>query len=201
MDINNLTVEEFIELKKKMDAAENDTTPYAIVDGDEISVVGDPNNTEVEKHDYVIEFGYPNTDAWKQRLKAEGAEIFGKSDNYIGVRRYYKDVWVPPMIYTAVQTAFAEMYQFFNVITDDGGIRDLTEDEMMVALKMLSQEMMESMAHAVATVLRIPEREEMFMLPLTTMASIMRMIDDFPELLNGVDFFTDASSETNMTVR
>lgn len=200
MDIKNLTVEEFIELKKKMDEAENDTTPYVITNDDEISVVGDPNNTEVKKHDYMIEFGYPNTESWAKTLKAEGAEIFSKTNNYIGVRRYYKDVWVPPMIYTAVQTAFAEMYQFFNVITDDGGVRDLTEEEMMTALKMLSQEMMESMAHAVATILRIPEREEMFMLPITTMASIMRMIDDFPELLNGVDFFSNASSETDMTV-
>lgn len=200
MDIKNLTVEEFIELKKKMDEAENDTTPYAITQDDEISVVGDPNKTEVKKQDYMIEFGYPNTASWQKRLKAEKAEIFGQSANYIGVRRYYTDIWIPPMIYTAVQTAFAEMYQFFNVIMDDGAVRDLTGDEIVTAIKMLSQEMMESMAHAVASILRIPEQEELFMLPTSTMGAVMRMIEDFPELMNGVDFFTEESSENSMTI-
>ena len=63
MDIKDLmkdiTYEEFVEMKKKMDEAEEDTTPYAITDGDEISVVGDPNKTEIKKNDYVILFAYP----------------------------------------------------------------------------------------------------------------------------------------------
>ena len=53
MDIKDLmkdiTYEEFVEMKKKMDEAEEDTTPYAITDGDEISVVGDPNKTEIKQ--------------------------------------------------------------------------------------------------------------------------------------------------------
>ena len=149
MDIKDLmkdiTYEEFVEMKKKMDEAEEDTTPYAITDGDEISVVGDPNKTEITKHDYVIQFAYPNTPQWKQRLKSEGVEIKQETPNYIGVERTYKDVWVPPRVYTAVQTAFAELYQFFNVIMEDGSIRDLTDTEIVEALRMLPQEMMESM--------------------------------------------------------
>lgn len=202
MDIKDLmkdiTYEEFVEMKKKMDEAEEDTTPYAITDGDEISVVGDPNKTEITKHDYVIQFAYPNTPQWKQRLKSEGVEIKQETPNYIGVERTYKDVWVPPRVYTAVQTSFAEIYRFFNVVTEDGTIRDLTSEEIVEAIRMLSQEMMESMCHAVATVLRIPQNEEACMLPTMTMVAVLHMIQDFPEIINGMDFFTEESSETEL---
>lgn len=204
MDINeltkNITYEEFVELKKRMDEAENDTTPYAIVDDGDISVVGDVNKTEITKHDYVIQFAYPNTKAWKDRLESEGVKILKETPNYIGVERTYKDVWVAPRVYTAVQTAFAELYQFFNVVMEDGTIRDLTDEEIIQAIRMLSQDMMESMCHAVATVLRIPQQEEACMLPTMTMAAVVRMIQDFPEILNGMDFFTDKSSETGLKV-
>ena len=204
MDIKDLmkdiTYEEFVEMKKKMDGAEEDTTPYAVTDGDEISVVGDVNKTEITKHDYVIQFAYPNTPQWKERLKSEGVEIMKETPNYLGVERTYKDVWVPPRVYTAVQTAFAELYQFFNVVMEDGTVRDLTNDEIIEAIRMLSQEMMESMCHAVATVLRIPQNEEACMLPTMTMTAVVRMIQDFPEIINGMDFFTNESSETELKV-
>lgn len=204
MDIKDLmkdiSYEEFVEMKKKMDEAEEDTTPYAIVDDGEVSVVGDVNKTEITKHDYVIQFAYPNTKAWKDRLESEGVKILKETPNYIGVERTYTDVWVAPRVYTAVQTAFAELYQFFNVVMEDGTIRDLTDEEIVQAIRMLSQDMMESMCHAVATVLRIPQNEEACMLPTMTMAAVMRMIQDFPEILNGMDFFTDKSSETELKV-
>lgn len=200
MDIKELmkdiSYEEFVEMKKKMDEAEEDTTPYAIVDDGDISVVGDVNKTEVIKRDYVIKFGYPNTKAWKDRLESEGTKILEETPNYLFVDRYYKDVWVPPRIYTAVQAAFGEVYQFFNVITENGSIRDLTEDEIIDALGMLSQDIMEAMTHAVATILRIPQNEEACMVPFMTMIAVVRMIQDFPEIINGMDFSSDKSSET-----
>ena len=65
---------------------------------------------------------------------------------------------------------------------------------------MLGQDMIEAMCHAVATILRIPEQEEQCMISITVMPVIMRMIDDFPEIINGMDFFTEGSSETDMKV-
>ena len=196
MDVQDMTVEQFIEMKKKMDEAENDTTPYAVTENDEMSVVGDVNNTEIKKHEYVIQFAYPNTAYWRQRIKHQNMEVLSETPNYIGVRRQFKDIWVPPRVYTAVQTAFAEVYQFFNIATDSGEIRDLTNEEILEALRILSQTMIESMCHAVATVLRIEPEEEECMLPTSTMKTILLMIDDFPEIINGMDFFTDRSLET-----
>lgn len=194
MDIKDLTVEEFIEMKNKMDEAENDTTPYAVTDHDEIMVVGDANKTEITKHEYTIQFAYPNNEYWRARVESQGMKILKETDNYIGVERKFKDIWIPPRVYTAVQTAFAEVYQFFNMATEDGQVRDMTSEEMIAALRVLNQNMVESMCHAVATVLRLEPEEEECMLPTSTMATIILMIEDFPEVINGMDFFTDKSS-------
>jgi len=198
-DIKNMTVEQFIEMKKAMDEAENDTTPYAISDETEgLQIVGDPNKTELVKYQYSFYFWYPPKATWKSRLeKMPDVEIVEETPNYIKCKRTFKDVWIPPRIYTSVQTAFAEIYQFFNVITEDGSLRDLTDDEMVMALRMLSQEMIEAMCHAVATILRIPENEEQYMVSITVIPVVMEMIRDFPEVINGMDFFTEKSSETD----
>lgn len=202
MDIDKLTAEDLRKIKALMDKAEEDTTPYAITDEDDgIQIVGDPNKTEIVKYQYELQFAYPKSDENRQRLsEMQNTVITKETDNYIVVKRSFKDVWVPPRIYTSVQTAFAEVYQFLNVITDDGGIRDLTEDEMIEALRMLDQDMIEAMCHAVATILRIPQQEEPCMIAITVMPVIMKMIEDFPEIINGMDFFTDGSSETELKV-
>ena len=83
---------------------------------------------------------------------------------------------------------------------EDGSIRDLTDVEIVEALRMLPQEMMESMYHVVATVLRIPQSDEEFMLQTSTTGAVLKMIQDFPEIINGMDFFTDESSETQLTL-
>lgn len=196
MDIKDMTVEQFIEMKKKMDNAENDTTPFAILDDDdEINIVGDVSKTETKKHDYTLIMYYPNRDEFRKKLDDEGVTIEKETPNYLVFRRTYQDVWVPPRIYTAVQEAFTEVYRFFNVIVDDGGVRDLTEEEVGEVLRIMGQDVMERMIHAVATILRMPQWEEECVYSLQMPMIVMKLIDDFPEIVNGVDFFTKGSSE------
>lgn len=193
IDISNLTYEQFQAIKDKMDAAEEDTTPYAVVKDEQVHVLGDPNKTELKKFEYTIEFAYPNRPHWLKQIDEN--EIFAKTDQYIGVRRTYKDVWVSPRVQTTVQAAFIELYQFFNFVSEDGELRDLTVDELKMALRSLNQEMVEAMCHAVASVLGIGYQEEQFMLTISTAVTTVKMCSDFPELINGMDFFIDNSSE------
>lgn len=196
MDIKNMTVEQFIEMKKKMDEAENDTTPYAITDEDNnVLVVGDVSKTETKTHDYTIIFYYPNRPAFRERLDKEGVDIIKETPNYLIFKRTYEDVWVPPRTYTAVQTSFVEVYRYFNVITENSELRDLTPDEIIEAMKLLDDEMIERMVHAVATVLRIPREEEECIYSLAIPEVMTQMIVDFPEIINSVDFFTETSSD------
>lgn len=198
IDIKNMSVEEFIAMKKAMDEAENDNTPYAITDtvNDELQIVGDPNETETQKGTYKMQFIYPNTEEWKKRLTSNGAKIVKETTSAIAVEREYKDVQITPRMYTSVQTAFAELYQFFVAITDDGGIRDLTEEEMIYVLRQLDQEVTDAMYRVVAAALRVPADEVDYMMHIPVMNTIVGIIRDFPDVINGMDFFTDRSSET-----
>lgn len=201
MDVKELfkdmTVEQFQQIKEKFDEAENDTTPYAVVDEEQtINVVGDVTKTEKKTGEYTVIFYYPNKDKYRKMIENEGLEIMKETPSYLVFQREYKDVWIPPMIFTNVQVTMAEVYQFFNAVTEDGELRDLTEDEAIHMLSMLSQDMIERMVHAVATILGIPEWEEKCVYSIGIPAIIMQFAQDFPEVINGVDFFTDRSSET-----
>lgn len=197
MDINELkkknpaelSLEEFMAIKEHMDDAENDETPYAAVSEGQIHIVGDPNKTEQKSDDFTIQFAYPNTDEWRQQIDEE--DIFNETPNYIGVERTYKDVWVPPRVQTAVMTAFTELYAFFTIVMDNGEVRDMNIDEIKMALRELNQDMVEAMCHAVATILKISPREEEFMLTTSTAVCLIRIIDAFPEIINGMDFFSE----------
>lgn len=197
----DMTVEDFQAIKKKFDEAENDTTPYAVVDDEQtINVVGDVTKTDKKQNDYTIMFYYPNRPKYREMIDKEGVEIIKETPNYLVFTRTYKDVWVPPQIFTNVQVTMAEVYQFFNAVTEDGNLRDLTEQETIEILNMLSQDMIERMCHAVATVLGIPEWEEKCMYSIGIPYVIIQFAEDFPEIINGVDFFTDRSSETPLAI-
>lgn len=197
MENNEMTYEKFMAMKQAMDNAENDTTPFAVVDDNEVKVVGDANKTETKKRDYVLKMAYPAAAEWREYVKnLKNAKVFNETPNYLGVERTFSNVWVPPAVHTAVQSTFLDLYKLFYIITEDGQIRDMTNDEVMQALSILNQEMCEAMYHAVATILKINVDEEQFMLASPTAQVVVKMIDDFPEIINGVDFFTDESSET-----
>ena len=197
-DLKNMTVEQFIAMKNAMDEAENDNTPYAVVANDQIQVIGDVGKTEVKKHEYKIQFGYPNTEEWRKALEGADVRLLNETENYIGAERTYKNVWVSPRMHTAVQTSFVELYRFFVATNDDGELRDMDANEIVEVLRLLDQQMIDAMCHAVGSVLHIPVNEEEYILLPSAVEAIMQMIKDFPEIINGVDFFTGRSSE--MTV-
>lgn len=191
----DITYEQFLEMKKRFDAAENDTTPYAIVDDDEkIKVVGDVSKTEVKKFDYTIQFAYRNTPQNKELLKGEN--IFNETENYIAVERKYTDAWIPPRRWTDVTSTLIQLYKFFVAVTRDGTLRDLTPDEALVALETMNSEMIDAMCDVVAVTLAIPPEDAQYMLSTSAIGATMQIANDFPEIINGVDFTTGNSSES-----
>jgi len=190
MDTNEITYEQFLEMKRRFDAAEDDTTPFAVVDDDEIKVVGDVNKTEIKRADYVIQFGYPNTPETKEKLSDE--KIIGETENYIGVERTYKDAWISPRRFTDVQATLVQLYKFFNVVTEDGTIRDLNPDEALMALREMNGEMIDAMCAVVASVLNIPPQEADYILLPSAISASLKIAEDFPEVVNGVNFTTSS---------
>lgn len=182
----SISKEDFEEIKRRLDEAENDDTPYAIVANDEIGIVGDADKTELKKGEYTIRFGFPNTDAWKSHIDPE--EIFRETENYIGVEKTFKDVFISPRRHSTILSAFTELYAFFNFIMDDGDVRDLTEDELPMALKMLDENA-DATYNAVAAILGIDSDVAEWMFETDVTMALLKMIKDFPEIVNETDFF------------
>lgn len=194
---NTITYEQFLAMKEKFDKAENDTTPYAIVpNDDEIKVVGDVNKTEANKHNYVIQFAFRNTPYNKELLTAANEKIIGETENYIGVERTYTDAWIPPRKHTEVQSVLVQLYKFFNAVTEDGEIRDMTPDETLAALRTLNDEIIDAMCDVLGVILNIPSEEREYILLPSAIEASLQVIDDFPEVVNGADFIIGNSSES-----
>lgn len=182
----NITREEFDEIKRKLDEAENDTTPYAVVANDEVGIVGDPNKTEMKKGEYTIRFGFPNTKEWRAQI--DESEIFKETENYIGIEKTFSNVFVSPRRHSTVLSAFTELYAFFNYITDDGEVRELTEDEIPKALQMLDENI-DAVYRAVGSVIGIDDSVMEWAFQTDITYALLKMIKDFPEIINETDFF------------
>lgn len=180
------TKEEFEEIKRTMDKTEEDNTPFAIVTENEVGVMGDPNMTEPKKGEYTIKFGFPNTEEWKKVI--EPNEIFKETENYIGVEKTFKNVFISPRKHPTVLAAFTELYAFFNYISEDGEVRDLTEEEIPMALQMLDENI-DAVYRAVGAVLGLDPDVSDWMLQTSASYALLQMIHDFPEIINETDFF------------
>lgn len=186
METTNITREQFEELKRKFDEAESDDTPFAVVANDEVGIVGDPDKTEMKKGEYTVKFGFPNTEEWKSKIDPK--DIFKETENYIGVERTFKDVFISPRRHSAVLAAFTELYAFFNYIEDDGEVRDLTDDEIPQALMILDSNI-DAVFKAVGAILGLDEAVSDCMIPVSASTTLIKMCIDFPEIINETDFF------------
>lgn len=180
------TKEEFEEIKRTMDGTETDDTPFAIVTEDEVGIMGDPNKTEMKKGEYKIKFGFPNTEEWKKAVDPN--EIFKETENYIGVEKTFKNVFISPRKHPAVLAAFTELYAFFNYISEDGEVRDLKDEEISMALQMLDENI-DAVYRAVGAVLGLDPSVSEWMLQTSASYALLEMIRDFPEIINETDFF------------
>lgn len=186
METENITREQFEELKRRFDEAENDNTPYTIVTDNEIGIVGDPDLTQMKKGEYTIKFGFPNTKEWRDKISED--EIWKETENYIGVEKTFKNVFISPRRHSTVLSAFTELYAFFNYITDDGEVRELTEDEVPMALQILDENI-EAVYKAVGAVIGLDTDMIDYMIPLSASVALLQMVNDFPEIINETDFF------------
>ena len=123
--------EQLLDAYKKMeesiDNAPESPTPFPVVKNEKLSVIGDANETQVNKHDFTIVFRLPEG-------VADGEKVPG------GVLKEveYKDVFVAPRQSGKVISALCRMLPFFRKIIDtaDGGKEGVsfTRDEVVEML-------------------------------------------------------------------
>lgn len=186
------TQEQYGELLKATEEAKQDDTPYVAIADDEIHVLGDPNKTEVKKHDYEISFAFPNTAEWKSALEQSGDSIEKETENFLRVTRTFKNVWLAPRRASHVAEAFARLQAFLNKVTetnDEGEIeiKQMSIEEMMDMMRDLNIETEEALYRAVGAFLGLTEQEREFMLLPSVIYNVVKITLDNPEVINGSD--------------
>lgn len=172
----------FNAIKKGMEAAQSDTTPF-LIPGDEPTVVGDANKTQINAHDFEITFRIPQ--------KMEDGSI-----KQVKQKKEYKGVYITPRMDSVVQRLVTQMMPYMYEIGQDGNLRPYTPEEFEKVSKDFDQELTDIMYETVGTVLRIDKMLWDFMMPDSVEAAVMKLIIQIPELINEADSFFASSSST-----
>lgn len=178
-----MTQEDFLKIKKEMDRAEADTTPYAAVVGDEIAVVGDPMNTEVKKHDYTATFLIPK----EMSPMFPDAKDVGKG--YLRVDIEYKDIFVNARNNMKYTSKMAQLIPFYKKLEDNGDVTDMELDELINMFAQLEDYVVEALYGLVQVVLGVDESLIGFMTPGSVLRISQEIMHDFPNVLNQADLF------------
>lgn len=197
-----LTLEEFEKMSKAQQASEltsavaeaqEDDTPYVGIVDDELHVIGDPDKTEVKKHDYIVHFTFPNTREWRDALKSSGDTIESEQGDYVSVKREFKGVYVRPKQAKRTLEAFARLQIFLMSVgkleNGEYTVNVKTEDEARAMFESLDEACVNSMYDAVSAFLGISAEEGEFMRLDSAMFTLIKIIRDNPDILNGGNLF------------
>lgn len=192
-----INVDQLDELKGAIEKAREDDTPYIGIKDDELHVLGNPNKTEIKPADYVVRFAFPNTEEFRAKAQADGDEIGKTTEDgrYFLAKRIYKNVYLTPRRMGAAVSTLAQIESFLYKITENGEIKELSNDETQALLTVMNGELSDATYELVATVLRIPYDEMEWMLPLNTIENAVRIAVNNPSAVNEADLFFDFPHE------
>lgn len=192
-----INVDQLGELKGAIEKAREDDTPYIGIKDEELHVLGNPNKTEIKPADYVVHFAFPNTEEFRAKAQAVGDEIGKTTEDgrYFLATRIYKNVYLTPRRMGAVVSTLAQIESFLYKITENGEIKELSNEETQALLTVMNGELSDATYELVATVLRIPYDEMEWMLPLNTIENAVRIAVNNPSAVNEADLFFDFPHE------
>lgn len=169
-----MNIEEYKSIDEAFDKAQEDTTPFVVVNNGEVNVVGDANKTEINSHDYTVRFRIPVQENGKTKYK--------------WLTKEYKDVYITPRMDTKITRAAIAILPFMRK-DEDGKFIKYTQDEMYEILDKFDDQVMDAMYDLVACVLRIDRNIKDFMDPKDVMSVGTRILLEFPEMVNEAETF------------
>lgn len=182
-----ITFEELKQLQDGVHNAAEDDTPYLAVMDDEMHVVGNPNKTQHKAFNYTVKFAFPKNDERTEKYRKE--KVIKETENYLVCEKEYKNVSIPIRQHPTIVNAFVRVESFIMAVTDEGEIRDLSEDELKLALQALSTEIIDAVYDAVGSVLGMNKFETDNIGLLSAIQTLVLMQNDIPEVVNEADYF------------
>lgn len=175
---NSMTLEQYEGIKAALDKAQETDIPFTVVNDDELAVVGDANKTELRRYEYEITFTRPGYDA-DGNLK-DDPEVETKK---------YENVFVKPRMTTRIVKLLASMLPYFYKVDEDGNQESYTKLEQIKILGSLDSAIYDLMYELVALILDIPAKDIDYMDGSTVLNTIMKFIDDNPNIAREAQLF------------
>lgn len=187
-----MTEQDLMEIQKQMREAEKSTTPFAIVDGEgSISVIGDANKTELKTYSYTVKFRVPTQFA---SLIGGGNEIV--NGKYTVAEIEYPDVYISPRKDILLLNYLNDLKGFLVDVLPDGETKDRGADELIpiIMSNITNKVILNAMYEFVGTAIGVSDELIPMMLYESVFENFIKLIEDFPELINEQDFFTGGLS-------
>lgn len=154
-----------------IEKAASSVIPFQVTKDDELAVIGDANETALNKHDFKITFKLPGDGGYKTYDKE------------------FKDVYLKPRHETRLVKFMTALLPYYRKVTDDGGVVRYEPNERADIQKIFSEDMYDLMYDIVATVLGIDDALKDFMTRNSVIEATVQIIELFPELVNESDTF------------
>lgn len=167
---------DYQKIDNAIEKAQESLVPFPVVDGDELTVVGDANATEINKHDFKMRFRIP-------AKKEDGMT------EYVRREKEYKDVFIKPRHDSKIVEMIAKLMPFFKKIREDGGVEAMTTEEKADVLRQMDHEIMDLLYDVTAMVLGIDAELKEYMMPLDVIVAATQIIELYPETVNEADTF------------
>lgn len=167
--------EDYKKIKEAIDSAQDSVAPFPVMDGDELAVVGDANETQLNKHTYEMRFKVPIEEDGKRKIVIKKVE--------------YKDVYVTPRQEPKIVQSIVELLPFFKKIKEDGTVGELTEEESWQILCDMDQAIYDNMYALVGNFLHIDRSLWDYMVAGDVVGVVVGILSDFHETVNEADTF------------
>ncbi|EMW5451979.1 TPA: hypothetical protein ITS76_000622 [Enterococcus faecalis] len=183
-----ITKNDVIDMKHKMDKTQDTSKPYAVIDNDNIAVVGDANEIQKVEENYVIKFRVPKE--FFEEIPYGATTV----DKYVIFGVEYSNASVTGMNDLKIVDALLNIQPFLKEFyqKDEDGKVTIVEKTDREVLKMLStseDEVIYGFYKVVAAFLGVDEELIEYMLPFSVIETFTALTENHPEVFKEADAF------------
>lgn len=167
--------EDYKKIKDAIDSAQDSVVPFPVMDGDELAVVGDANETQISKHDFKMHFRVPIEEDGKRKIVMKEVE--------------YKDLYITPRQDIKIVQLITELLPYFRKANPDGTVKEYSDEELWKILTDMEQEIFDLMYELVGMFLGVDKSLRDFMVPGDVLECVHMIFAEYKEVVNESDTF------------
>lgn len=169
----------YADMKESLDSAPESPVPFPVVKDEKLSVIGDANETQINRHDFTITFKFPV------------GTVEGQTESIVR-KKEFKNVFITPRKSMRVISIVCRMMPFFRKIVDDNGTSKIEKYSLEEIVGLIGEHgtvFSNDMYDLVAGVLDIDDDVVDFMEPDSVLNATAQIFREYPELINEAEAF------------